>query len=351
MKSVFVSIVTYNSARYIEKCLNALSKQQGFELGNTLKVFLLDNGSSDDTVFLVKSLSLPWLTIEESKTNLGFAGGHNRVAQSFIESELDTFVILNQDLILAENALLMMIQGLSHDEKIGLVTPKLLRADKDLCPLDPKVIDAAGMTFTTCLRHFDRGSGEVDTGQYNKQELVVGGTGACLMMSRDFVNDMSLDVSEYDENLFRIYPQLREGVKTRVPLFDEAFFFSREDADLCWRAYLLGWRCLYVPTAIGYHVRTVTPEKRLQLPAELNSYSVRNRFLLQLNNFRLSKDVKALIPGLLLRNIMVIGGVFVLERASLKGLWEVILLARRALARRAVLNARGFKEVGYAFFS
>ena len=40
--------------------------------------------------------------------------------------------------------------------------------------------------------------------------------------------------------------------------FDERFFAYYEDADLAWRARMRGWRCVYEPTAIAYHVHSAT---------------------------------------------------------------------------------------------
>src|SRR5260370_2067658 len=64
--------------------------------------------------------------------------------------------------------------------------------------------------------------------------------------------------------------------------FDPDCFAYREDADVAWRAQLLGWRCLYVPGAVSYHVRTVNPANRRAVPAVVNMHSLKNRFLLRL---------------------------------------------------------------------
>ena len=58
----------------------------------------------------------------------------------------------------------------------------------------------------------------------------------------------------------------------------------REDADVAWRAQLMGWQCLYVPYARGYHVRKVLPGNRRALPPEINMHSVKNRFLMRIKN-------------------------------------------------------------------
>ena len=103
------------------------------------------------------------------------------------------------------------------------------------------------------------------------------------------------------------------------------------------RAEKLGWGCLYVPTAVAYHVRNVLPERRKQLPPEINLHGVRNRFLLQLNNYSFSERPLAFLAGVLLRNIAVVLGVFLVERSSLEALRQVVALLPRALARRREL--------------
>ena len=57
--------------------------------------------------------------------------------------------------------------------------------------------------------------------------------------------------------------------------FDRAFFLSAGTPTSRWRAPLLGWDCLYVPSALGYHVRRVLPERGADVLAMLNRHSVR----------------------------------------------------------------------------
>lgn len=101
----------------------------------------------------------------------------------------------------------------------------------------------------------------------------------CLLLRRSYVIDLAIEapLKEFDE---RVYPVLGAGRALRAPLFDEAFFAYREDADLSWRGNILGWKTLYVPSAVGYHKRAVVPENRAELPPELNAWSVRNQFIL-----------------------------------------------------------------------
>ncbi len=88
-----------------------------------------------------------------------------------------------------------------------------------------QIIDSTGIYFLPNLRHLDRGAGELDHGQFERMEYVFGATGAAALYRRSMVDDVSVN-GEF---------------------FDEQFFAYREDADLAWRAQLMGWRCVYTP--------------------------------------------------------------------------------------------------------
>ena len=121
--------------------------------------------------------------------------------------------------------------------------------------------------------------------------------------------------------------------------FDEDFFAYREDADLAWRAQLLGWNCVYVPDAVARHGRRVTPERRSALPAAINYYSVRNRFLLRMKNQTAGHALRFLLPALA-RDLQVIGYVLLKERSSIGALGDVLRLWRTTMMKRRAIMAR-----------
>ncbi len=75
-----------------------------------------------------------------------------------------------------------------------------------------------------------------------------------------------------------------DDVSVDGEFFDEEFFSFREDGDLAWRAQVMGWKCLYTPMAVAWHVRRVTPERRSDLPLIINWHSMKNRFLMRGKN-------------------------------------------------------------------
>ena len=129
-----------------------------------------------------------------------------------------------------------------------------------------------------------------------------------------------------------------EDISLDGEFFDSDFFVYREDADVAWRAQLMGWKCLYVPYARGYHVRKVLPGNRRALPPEINMHSVKNRFLMRIKN--ISSDLYwrnwFSITG---RDVLVVMCCLLWEHTSLKAFWFLAQELERVLAKRALIQA------------
>jgi GT2 family glycosyltransferase len=171
------------------------------------------------------------------------------------------------------------------------------------------------MYFTPAQRHFDRGSGESDSGQYERREYVFGASGAAAFYRREML----------------------EAVKAGREYFDENFFAYREDADLAWRAQWLGWTCLYVPEAKGWHVRRVLPERRPLLPAAINMHSFKNRFLLRVKNMDAATYARFFVP-ITLRDLGALAYVLVREPSSLSAIPLLFKAAPKAWSVRKALQ-------------
>jgi GT2 family glycosyltransferase len=337
---VLVHIVSWNSAAFLSRCIESTLSQEGFSNGDSLQVHVTDNASGDDSESIARGFSSRGVSFSRNSENLGFCAAHNQGVHKAVVGGFDAILVLNPDVVLGRRCVITMVRALENNAAIGSVTPKLLRAHNDLSPVTPPVVDAAGMILYPSLRHFDRGSGVRDIGQFEQDCFVFGGTGACLLISTACAWSVAFPYSPGNDTVDRLYPQLMRSSIPRVQLFDEAFFAYREDADLAWRMRRLGWKCRYVATAVAYHVRVVVPERREHLPPVFNRYGVRNRFLLQMNNWSWSCGVQALVWGVLVRNILVIAGVLLRERTSLVGLKEALRLLPRALRNRRVSRSR-----------
>src|SRR6266481_4382575 len=240
---VSVTIVTYNSGRFIKRCLESVLAQRYPEK----EVIVVDNGSSDGTVDILEQFE-DRCQVYYNNENIGFAAAQN---QAIRLSSGEWILTLNPDVLLLPNFIQALVDAGQIDPKVGTVCGKLLtiRASFDLP--DRQLVDSTGIYFTPTLRHLDRGSQEVDNGHYLNFEYVFGATAAAALYRRGMIEDISI-MGEF---------------------FDNDFFVYREDADVAWRAQLMGWKCLYVPYAKGYHVRAVTPGNRRSVPALLNMHS------------------------------------------------------------------------------
>jgi GT2 family glycosyltransferase len=273
---VSILITTFNSAQFIERCLDAAQRQSY----RPLEIIVVDNASADGTCELLSKFG-SGIKVIRNDTNTGFAAAQNQAARS---AQGRWLLSLNPDVVLDPNFIAEAVSIGELNPKVGAVCGKLLRWNPGADPEFTKVIDSTGIYFLPNLRHLDRGAGEPDQGQFEMPEYVFVATGAAVLYRRSMFEDVSVD-GEF---------------------FDEQFFAYREDADLAWRAQIMGWRCLYTPQAVAWHVRRVTPERRSELPTEINWHSIKNRFLMRAKNISWRLYASCLVPTTL-RDAQVIG--------------------------------------------
>ncbi len=218
---VAVIILNWNGKKYLEKFIPVL-------LGSTytgLKVYVADNGSTDDSVdFLTKTY--PEVIILAESTNEGFAGGYNRAIAKVPE---ELIVLLNSDIEITPGWIEPAISMLMADPGIGAVQPKIMdfnnRHRFEYAGAAGGWIDQLGYPFSMG-RIFD--VIETDNGQYNKAQPIFWASGAAMFT--------------------------RKSIFMQMGGFDPYFFAHQEEIDLCWRMQLAGYRILSCPDAIVYHI-------------------------------------------------------------------------------------------------
>lgn len=307
--SVSVAIVTYNSSRFIGPCLGYVLAQDYRDFD----VIVIDNASTDDTPERLREFENR-VHIIRNRENIGFAAGQNQVIAS---SDSDWVLALNPDVRLSPDFISMAVAAGEQDEQVGSVSGKLLRMSPDFEIPAEAILDSTGIYFTPSLRHFDRGSGEPDRGRYQQFEYVFGTSGAAALYRRRMIDDISI----------------------RGEFFDSDFFAYREDADVAWRAQLLGWKCLYTPGAVAFHVRSVLPSNRRSVAPLLNMHSVKNRFLMRLKNTTPSLYARHCF-AITVRDCVVVAGCVFREFASLRAFLLVLQSARRTLTKRREIMRR-----------
>jgi len=306
---VCVAIVTFNSGRYIRRCLEAVLAQKDIPLD----VVVVDNASTDDTRAILRSFRRRIRTIYCDR-NLGFAEAQNRAIRA---TSTEWVLTLNPDVLMRPDFVRSLVEAGAADPEAGCICGKLLSIGPGFKPLDQLRIDSTGIYFTPTMRHFDRGWREPERSAYDRLEYVFGASAAAALYRRTMIEDVAV-----------------EG-----DFFDPDFFVYREDADVAWRALLMGWRTLYTPAAVAFHVRTVTPANRRALPALINMHSVKNRFLMRIKNVTADVYRRFWLP-MTLRDLVVVGASLVWEPASAAALWHLARCLPRALRRRRAIMSR-----------
>jgi len=299
---VSIVMTTFNSAATLEACLNSVAAVDYAPL----EVVIADNASTDGTREILGRFA-PRFRIICNDGNRGFAAAQN---QAIRESHGEWVLSLNPDILLSPNFVSELMAAAEAKPSVGSLAGKLLRWAPGQPEERTRVVDSAGIWFARNLRHFDRGAEELDRGQYDELAYVFGATGAAAMYRRRMIDDISINQE----------------------FFDEDFFAYREDADLSWRAQLMGWECLYVPAAVAWHVRRVTPERRGQLPFIINWHSVKNRFLMRAKNISRPLYLRLIFP-VTWRDLQIVGYCVLRD-------WKYLSALAYVWKRRAALRVK-----------
>lgn len=305
---VSIIVVSRNSAADLPRSLASAVAQKGV----TTEILLVDNASSDASRE-AGTIYAPNVGVMALPENVGFAAAMN----TGIEATSGRYVLsLNPDCRLAPDFTAILVRRMDTRPDAGSASGRIYRADG--LELTPTLrLDSTGIVFTRSGRHFDRGSEEDGEGRYLAEEEVAGTTAAAGLYRREAL----------------------ESAKISTGYFDSDFFLYREDADLAWRLARLGWKCLYVPSAVAWHRRTNLPDRRRSQTAAANLHSVKNRFLLRINNQSAADFWRTLVPTLA-RDLVVLGACLTVERSSLPAFSWLWRNRRRLLQKRREIREK-----------
>jgi len=213
-------------------------------LGDRLPVVVVDNGSGDDSLELIRSAKpdVPLLVLGE---NRGYTGGNNAGIQWALAQNCEWILLLNDDVILARGALEAMLAAGRGNPRAGFVGPLVLHAH----PAD--LIQSAGGWLDKRWRSGHRGANQPDQGQYQQAESLPWLSGCALLVRSQMVRE--------------------------IGLLDERFFLYEEELEWCLRARQAGWEALFVPQAKAWHAG-VTPD--YEPGSYITYYMTRNHLLL-----------------------------------------------------------------------
>lgn len=222
MPEVSVVIPTFNSQSYIKQCLDSLFLQSY----SGAEVIVVDNGSNDSTVELIKDY--PSVVLIKNNSNLGACRARN---QAIAIAKGGWVLAMDCDTVLPAGFLKdIMAYALTSRENLGAVQPKIIYPQGNR-------IYSCGIMLSAWVRFYDIGRGRQDKGQYDSLTHIFGACSACTLYKKAALDSIKED-DEY---------------------FDEDFFFLLEDADLSFRLNKAGFKVKLLPEAICYHQGRSSP--------------------------------------------------------------------------------------------
>ena len=231
-----IIIPNFNGKQFIKLCLDSIRKQDC----SFYELIIVDNGSSDGSVEYINEY-YPDLTLIENKENSGFAAAVN---QGIKISSSDYVFLLNNDVELESDCVSNLLKCIEKDENIFAVSSKMVQYN------DRNKMDDAGDEYTILGWTCKVGDGKSPDLYTSKRETFSACAGAAIY---------------------------RKDILDKLKYFDENFFAYMEDVDISYRARIWGYKCVYCPEAVVYHLGSGTSgsrynEFKIRLAARNNVY-------------------------------------------------------------------------------
>ncbi|MTI65573.1 MAG: glycosyltransferase family 2 protein [Firmicutes bacterium] len=233
-----IIIPNYNGEKFLKECLESLLKQTI----RTLEVIIVDNASSDNSINIIDNYkNLLNISLVKNNQNLGFAKAVNIGIK---RSKKKYVFLLNNDVVLKPNTLERLYNCILKDDSIFSVQTKMLQYYKH------NSIDDAGDGYTILGWAYQIGNNRSSKLYKEEREIFSACAGATLY---------------------------RKSFLDNISLFDENFFAYMEDVDIGYRARIHGYKNIYCPQSICYHVGSATSgskynEFKIRLAARNNIY-------------------------------------------------------------------------------
>jgi GT2 family glycosyltransferase len=208
-------IVNWNGAQHLRICLPSLLSQTFQEL----EIIVVDNGSKDDSAEVTREFRSRWLPLGG---NVGLAPALNRGAAI---ANGDFLLFINNDMRFDPKFVTTLVEALKQDEEIFATDGMQFNWDGSerghmAARLTKKwVEDLRPTPVVPGLYFYQQEEAE--------QSPVFMGSAACMLV--------------------------RRSVFEKIGGFDADLPLGYEDAEICWRAWVRGWKTIYVPQAICWH--------------------------------------------------------------------------------------------------
>lgn len=253
---ITIVIPNYNGKHFMEPCLASLGRQtyKDFE------ILVVDNASTDGSIEYLKE-HYPDIRIIALDQNYGFSKAVN---VGIRHSSAPYVILLNNDTTVDEHFVDEMRKAIEQSPRIFSVSSKMIQM------YHPELIDSAGDLYTLPGWGVCRGVGRPVSNYSEADEIFSACAGASIYRRRVF---------------------------QKIGYFDENHFAYLEDIDIGYRAKIYGYRNMYCPSAIVFHVGSGTSGSKYN--AFKVKLSARNNIYVNYKNMPLPFLVLNFMPLLL----------------------------------------------------
>jgi GT2 family glycosyltransferase len=293
-----ILMLSVDEAHLLERSLPAAVAQEGAD------VVVVDNACTDRTATLCEEHGARRVALLQRRS---YAAAINT---GLAATDAPAVLLLNADCVLDEGFLAAARPRLG-EPGVGSVAPLILRATGVEPEQRLDIVDAAGMTIDRRRKNSLVGHGD-PRAQHERPGDVFGGDGACVLYRREALN----------------------AVAVGAEVFDEDMGLWASDADVAWRVREAGYRCVFEPAAVAWHVRFYSPGNRALLAPEHRRLQFRNRLLMLAKN-ETARGFARNAPFILGYEVLALGHALLRERTLLRGYVDAARLLPGARARRA----------------
>ena len=244
-----IVIVAYQSRDEIGGCLGSLPRELNLADGTrgAVEIVVVDNSPGDGTGEIVRA-RFPWVIYVAAERNLGF-GRANNVGFAHTHAMGECVLFLNPDTVGNAAALAHCVERLRSDERIGLVSPRLVLADGTMDLACRRSIPGLWDGFCRASGLAAAWPGVKLFAGYNLTHLPDGGT---------------YDVGAINGAFMMGRRAVFEAIAPDGKVFDETFFMYGDDLDLCIRVARAGWRIVYTGSVSVTHLKGVSVAKNYE---------------------------------------------------------------------------------------
>jgi GT2 family glycosyltransferase len=282
-------VVNWNAGKYLQACVQSLQAAAADAPALLLRVYLVDNASTDDSLAAAMPAHNPPEVIQNSE-NVGFAAACNQGANA---GGAPYILFLNPDATASAETLRGAIDFMNapENQRVGICGVRL--------------IDEHGHTARSCSRF------------PTPSRTLTDALGLSRLFPRRFQSQHMhewphLESARVDQVIGAFF-LIRRSLFAQLGGFDERFFVYFEEVDLSYRVHQLGYSSMFLANLQAFHKGGGSSDN---VKARRLFYSLRSRMLYALKHFSTPQALLVVLVTLTLEPLARLAHALVRRSAS-----------------------------------